>query len=71
MTMRDICAKVISPICKKEKRPYALVVNEFGLKAQAFVTHSWDEPFGEFVASVQDALRNMMNPLPLWICSFA
>jgi len=71
MTMRDICAKVISPICEKEKRPYALVVNKLGLKAQAFVTHSWDEPFGEFVDSLQDAMASMMKPLPLWICSFA
>eukprot|EP00549_Striatella_unipunctata_P006885 CAMPEP_0118693326 /NCGR_PEP_ID=MMETSP0800-20121206/11841_1 /TAXON_ID=210618 ORGANISM="Striatella unipunctata, Strain CCMP2910" /NCGR_SAMPLE_ID=MMETSP0800 /ASSEMBLY_ACC=CAM_ASM_000638 /LENGTH=79 /DNA_ID=CAMNT_0006591539 /DNA_START=76 /DNA_END=312 /DNA_ORIENTATION=- len=71
MTMRDICAKVISPICKEEKRPYALVVNEFGLEAHAFVTHCWDEPFGEFVDSVQDAMSNMMKPLSLWICSFA
>jgi len=70
MTMRDIC-KIISPACQREKKSYALVLNEFGLEAKAFVTHCWDEPFGEFVDSVQDAMANMMNPLPLWICSFA
>merc|ERR1740136_599520 len=44
-TMRDVNEKIIKPVCRKEKKSYALSKNECGLKTDVFVSHSWDEPF--------------------------
>jgi len=70
-TMRDINDDIIAPYCKREKRPYAQKYNQNGLKVGAFVTHCWDEPFADFVHSIQSVFYSWPNKPALWICSFA
>merc|ERR1740124_1909538 len=69
-TMRDVNAKIIIPVCRKEKRSYALSTNECGLKTDVFVSHSWDERFGDFVECIKQAYENKLRKPNLWICAF-
>jgi len=70
-TMRDINKEIIKPVCQRNKTSYALSKNSEGLKINVFVSHSWDEPFGEFVNAIQDAFQNKLEKPNLWICAFA
>ena len=69
-TMRDINSKIIIPVCRETGKSYALTKNPQGLKTEVFVSHSWDEPFGEFVDSINDAFRTKYNKPNVWICAF-
>merc|ERR1740124_1250377 len=69
-TMRDVNEQIIIPVCRKEKKSYALSTNEFGLKTDVFVSHSWDERFGNFVESIKQAYANKLRKPNLWICAF-
>jgi len=71
MTMRDINEKIITPSCLENEKSYALSNNNEGLKIEVFVSHAWDEPFAEFVQSIEEAYRNKMTKPNLWICAFA
>lgn len=70
-TMRDINEKIIKPVCKGVNTSYALAKNPQGLKTTTFVSHSWDEPFGEFVNSIVEAFKTKYKRPQLWICAFA
>lgn len=70
ITMRDINKKIIIPMCKGEES-YALAKNPKGLKTGTFISHTWDEPFGEFVRSVKEAFKTKFHKPDLWICAFA
>merc|ERR1740136_431627 len=70
-TMRDINEKIIIPICQETGKPYALAKNPLGLKTEVFISHNWDEPFGEFVNSIIDAFRTKYNKPTVWICAFS
>merc|ERR1740136_265876 len=69
-TMRDVNDKIIIPVCQKEKKSYALSKNECGLKTDVFVSHSWDERFGDFVDCIKQAYQNKLRKPNLWICAF-
>merc|ERR1740136_538313 len=69
-TMRDVNEKIIIPVCRKEKKSYALSKNECGLKTDVFVSHSWDERFGDFVECIKQAYENKLRKPNLWICAF-
>ena len=71
MTMRDINAAVIELTCKTTGKSYAVSMNPLGLKVEAFITHSWDEPFAEFVASIRTAFQTTLKKPNLWVCAFA
>merc|ERR1740124_1613941 len=68
--MRDINEEIIIPICQETEKPYALAKNPLGLKTEVFISHNWDEPFGEFVNSIRDAFRTKFNKPNVWICAF-
>jgi len=68
--MRDINKMIIIPACQKNKKSYALSLNKCGLKTDTFVSHSWDEPFGEFVDCIDQAHHNKLRKPNLWICAF-
>lgn len=70
-TMRDICEKIIKPCCQENGKPYALFLNPNGLKIDAFITHTWDEPFVDFVESIRTAFQCLIHKPNLWICAFA
>jgi len=70
-TMRDVCAEIVKPTCERTKKSCALYKNENGLPCQAFVTHAWDEPFGEFVDSIEKVHQANPDKPNLWICTFA
>merc|ERR1740124_1217307 len=61
---------IIIPVCRKEKKSYALSKNECGLKTDVFVSHSWDERFGDFVECIKQAYENKLRKPNLWICAF-
>mmetsp|Transcript_29808 Transcript_29808/g.45696 ORF Transcript_29808/g.45696 Transcript_29808/m.45696 type:complete len:730 (-) Transcript_29808:93-2282(-) len=72
MTMRDINEQIIAPSCERKGMPLALQLNPRGCKVDAFVTHSWDEPFSDFVESIEKVFHTWAGTKPnLWICSFA
>jgi len=70
-TMRDINKDIIIPVCQETKTAYALSKNIDGLETQVFVSHGWDEPFGDFVDSIQTAFITKFVKPTLWICAFA
>lgn len=70
-TMRDICKDIIEPLCKRHGKSYALYSNPGGLRVEAFITHSWDEPFGDFVESIHKVFQTSVKRPNLWICAFA
>merc|ERR1740124_1375768 len=69
-TMRDVNDMIIIPVCRKEKKSYALSINKCGLKTDVFVSHSWDERFGDFVECIKQAYKNKLRKPNLWICAF-
>ena len=69
-TMRDVNDYIIIPVCRKEKKSYAFSTNECGVKTDVFVSHSWDEWFGEFVECIKQAYQNKLRNPNLWICAF-
>lgn len=70
-TMRDICDNIIIETCEATGKSYALSVNPDGLPIQAFVTHSWDGCFREFVKSIEQVYQTDVDRPNLWICAFA
>jgi hypothetical protein len=70
-TMRDINNRILKPLCNAQKKSFALHHSPGGLAADVFVTHAWDEPFGQFYESVTTAFRTALRPPTLWICAFA
>ena len=71
VTMRDICQELIEPICRETGTSFALHKNPEGLQVDAFVTHSWDGPFGDFVDSIRNVFETCAEKPNLWICAFA
>lgn len=71
MTMRDIAERVIRPRCQTSETSFALSLNPNGLMLDAFISHSWDEPFQEFVASIRKVFQTSVTKPALWICAFA
>jgi len=69
-SMRDINEKIIVPVCQQNKKSYALSKNMCGLKTDVFVSHSWDEPFGEFTNCIEQAYSTKLRKPNLWICAF-
>ena len=69
--MRDVNQAIIKPLCQRSGRSYALAMNPDGLLLDAFITHAWDEPFGDFVESIRDVFLTTMNKPTLWICACA
>lgn len=69
--MRDVCRDLIEPLCVRCGTSYALHHNPFGLHVEAFVTHSWDEPFGDFIESIHKVFQMFVKKPALWICAFA
>jgi len=70
-TMRDINIHIIIPVCQETNMAYALSKNIDGLETEVFVSHGWDEPFGDFVDSIQSAFHTKLVKPTLWICAFA
>lgn len=70
-TMRDICDRIILPLCRSSGTSYALSVNPEGLPIDCFVTHSWDGQFSSFVQSIRQVFQTQVQKPNLWICSFA
>jgi len=70
-TMRDVNKAIIEPSCAEHGKSYALTLNPVGLKLDAFVTHAWDEPFDQFIESIQHVFHTTMEKPNLWICAFA
>merc|ERR1740136_455127 len=70
-TMRDINEKIIIPICRETEKPYALAKNPLGLKTEVFISHNWDEPFGEFVNSIRHAFQTKYKKPSVCICAFS
>ena len=68
--MRDINKAIIIPKCRETKKSYALSKNSEGLKAEVFVSHSWDEQFASFVDSILHAFHTKLIKPTLWICAF-
>ena len=48
-TMRTVISAIIEPSCRQTGVCYARQLNPEGLRTDAFITHAWDEPFGDFV----------------------
>ena len=70
-TMRDVNDLIITPSCLETGVSYARQLNPDGLLLDAFITHAWDEPFVEFVESIEHAFQTTLNKPNLWICAFA
>ena len=71
MTMRDINREIIEPCCRQSGKSYALSANPNGLKVDAFITHSWDGIFQDFVQAIRTAFQTSLTKPNLWICAFA
>ena len=73
--MRDIVEHLVIPTCRDSGAPsLAQHLNgKKGLPVGAFVTHSWDGLFLEFVLSVKSAFHFFPKDKKpnLWICAFA
>jgi len=70
-SMRHIVDAIVIPKCQERGVSYALALNRQGLQVDAFITHSWDEPFADFVSSIRTAFRPFTRKPNLWICAFA
>jgi len=70
-TMRDIVDMIIRPLCEENKTSYALSRNIEGLKTDVFVTHSWDELFGDFTNAIEKTFQSKLVKPSLWISAFA
>ena len=71
VTMREVNEMFIKPECAKSGTSYAMACNPGGLELHMFVTHAWDEPFKEFVESIQSACAHDAVKPNLWICALA
>jgi len=74
VTMRDIAEDLVIPECRRSGAPsWAQHVNPNGLPVGAFVTHSWDGQFVEFVHAIKLAFYCFPKDQKpnLWICAFA
>lgn len=71
VTMRDINREFIVPLCEDFGTSYALHQNPAGLEVEAFVTHSWDGKFADFVESIRKVFQTFVKKPSLWICAFA
>lgn len=68
-TMHVVVGRYIKPRTMPHSCSYALMVNkDRGLKADTFISHSWNHPFGDFVSTLLDALDQADS---VWVCSFA
>ena len=70
-TMRDVNSLLIAPSCVEHGKSYALQKNPEGLLVDSFISHSWDEPFVDFVESIQKVFQTWAKKPNLWICAFA
>ena len=70
-TMRDVNEDIIKPICQSTHKSYAASKNPDGLKLNVFVSHSWDEPIGEFIDSIVEAFKHTLEKPTFWICAFS
>jgi len=70
-TMRDVNEAIIKPVCQSTRKSYAASKNPDGLKLNVFVSHSWDEPIGEFINSIEEAFKDTIDKPTFWICAFS
>jgi len=70
-TVRDINRHIIVPKCRETEKPLAMQWNDEGLRIDAFITHCWDEPFADFVDSIQSVFHAKQRKPNLWTCAFA
>jgi len=70
-TMRDVNEAIIKPVCQSTRKSYAASKNPDGLKLKVFVSHSWDEPIGEFIDSIEKAFEYSLEKPTFWICAFS
>jgi len=66
--MHAVVGREIKPRTKTAGCSYALMKNPQGLEITAFVTHTWEERFDQFVGTLEMALR---PEEVVWVCSFA
>lgn len=68
ITMRDIVASIVVPATRSRGLGLALLLNaEEPLRAQAMVSHAWDETYAAFL----DALVHSGVSGPFWVCAMA
>ncbi|CAK9116050.1 unnamed protein product [Durusdinium trenchii] len=66
--MHAVVAKYIKPQTKELGKSWALMRHPDGLRITHFITHTWEELFADFVASLESAL----DPDDVvWVCSLA
>ena len=70
-TMRDVNEAIIIPVCQSTRKSYAASKNPDGLKLDVFMSHSWDEPIGEFFDSIEEAFKHTLVKPTFWICAFS
>lgn len=70
-TMHDINSEIVKPLCARVNNSYALYLNPNGLPCHTFITHCWDEPFVDFVDSIEKVYQTHVDKPNLWICTFA
>jgi len=66
--MHTVVSRYIQPCTAKDGKQYALRVNPTGLKINRFVSHTWLEPFHDFVATMTLALE---PDDVIWLSGFA
>jgi len=68
VNMHAVVSREVKPRTQAAGCSYALMLNPGGLKITSFITHTWEEPFGQFIGTLKMAL----NPDDVvWVCSFA
>jgi len=70
-TMRNIVDAFVIPCCRRYQTSCALSLNPAGLAVDAFISHSWDEPFKVFVDSMRKVFQTAVQKPNMWICAFA
>eukprot|EP00931_Biecheleriopsis_adriatica_P061133 TRINITY_DN3674_c0_g1_i2.p1 TRINITY_DN3674_c0_g1~~TRINITY_DN3674_c0_g1_i2.p1 ORF type:complete len:1121 (+),score=202.71 TRINITY_DN3674_c0_g1_i2:124-3486(+) len=71
-SMWHVVKTVVKPQCTEHGAPLALVQNNWQvLSVEDFVTHSWREPFHEFMDSLRHAYDVRVVKPNLFICAFA
>eukprot|EP00933_Yihiella_yeosuensis_P074109 TRINITY_DN8293_c0_g5_i1.p1 TRINITY_DN8293_c0_g5~~TRINITY_DN8293_c0_g5_i1.p1 ORF type:complete len:766 (+),score=187.57 TRINITY_DN8293_c0_g5_i1:29-2299(+) len=66
--MHQVVAREIKPRTHKHGCSFALMKHPEGVKISAFITHTWDENFKDFI----NTLRMALDPEDVvWVCSFA
>lgn len=70
-TMRNIVDTFVIPCCRRCQTSYSLSLNPAGLAVDAFISHSWDEPFKVFVDSIRKVFQTAVQKPNMWICAFA